>query len=139
MLKTYIKEKNYSVKDLERLTGIPYSTLNDLVNGKTDINNMRLGHVRKLSDVLQISIEKLVSLCCIPQVKLEKDNIHAEVIVKNKKYYLRIGNEEKYDERPLCKVNPDTTFFLRTFAEWEMEDYINEKEIDGWQPTDTIS
>ena len=45
-LKNFLKKEGISVKSLSNKTKIPYSTLNDLINGKTDIDNMRFGFVR---------------------------------------------------------------------------------------------
>ena len=43
-------------------TGIPYMTINDLMNGKTSIQNVTLKHAIKIADYLNISVEKLAKL-----------------------------------------------------------------------------
>ena len=59
MIKQYLKQKNLSIYKLAALSGIPYSTLNDIVNHKVDIANIRAGIVFKLANILNISIKLL--------------------------------------------------------------------------------
>jgi len=57
-----IKLNNYSVYSLAKKAGIPYSTLNDLVKGKTLIANLSLKYAIKLSDALNITPKMLLDL-----------------------------------------------------------------------------
>lgn len=59
MIKDLIKEKNISILDFSKLTGIPYSTLHELVSGKKDIRNCSMEMGYKISKVLDISMEQL--------------------------------------------------------------------------------
>ena len=43
-------------------TGIPYMTVNDLMNGKTSIQNVTLKHAIKIANYLNISVEELAKL-----------------------------------------------------------------------------
>ena len=45
---------------LSKLTGIPYTTINDLCNGKSLFKNICLEHALKISYVLNIDVNKLV-------------------------------------------------------------------------------
>ena len=49
MLKTLLEERGISIYKLSKESRIPYSTLNDLVNHKLPIENMRCGQVRALA------------------------------------------------------------------------------------------
>ena len=50
MLKDHLKEKQISIYSMSKACGIPYSTLNDLANGKVDIDNCKVGLLLKISD-----------------------------------------------------------------------------------------
>jgi len=53
--------KNISKYKLSKLTNIPYSTLNDIFNYKTDIKSCSVMTVYKISKVLGVSMETLIS------------------------------------------------------------------------------
>lgn len=57
--KELLKEKNITGYALAKNTGIPYTTINDLINGKTIVQNISLRHAILIADVLKISAEKL--------------------------------------------------------------------------------
>lgn len=59
MIKDLIEEKNISILDFSKLSGVPYSTLHDLVSGKKDIRNCSMEMGYKISKVLDISMEQL--------------------------------------------------------------------------------
>ena len=63
MLKQFLQQKNLSIYKLAALSAIPYSTLNDIVNHKVDIANIRAGIVFKLANILNISMDDLYELC----------------------------------------------------------------------------
>ena len=115
MLKQYLAEKNITPSLLAGMTGIPYSTLNDVCNGKTDINGMSFGNVKTIASALQISIEKLDELCC-----LSKPYKGGTIIVKNKSYYFLYQGEEVR----LFKVNRQNSNYV-AFA---VECYLDEKK-----------
>ena len=59
MLKDIMEKRGYSVYSLAKEAGIPYSTLSDLVSGKTDIKKISSELLYKLSKQLDISMERL--------------------------------------------------------------------------------
>ena len=61
--KDFIKEKNISLRTLFLETGIPYSTLSDLANERTDIEQMRFGYVMKIASFFSMSPEALYDIC----------------------------------------------------------------------------
>lgn len=65
MLIDLLNEKNMSVYQCSKISGIPYTTLLEVVNGKTDINKCSAETVYRLANVFNVSMEQL----------LEKDNI----------------------------------------------------------------
>ena len=62
MLKEYLKNKNISVYKLADLTGIPYTTLNELINGKKNISDCKIKTIETLAKTLNLSIESLLKL-----------------------------------------------------------------------------
>ena len=94
--KDFIKEKNISLRTLSFETGIPYSTLSDLANERTDIEQMRFGYVMKIASFFSMSPEALYDICK-PKIPQPDDG---ELFIKNKKYYQPkdIGYEKNLKE-----------------------------------------
>ena len=59
MLKDILSERDISVYSLSKESGIPYSTLSDLINGKTDIKDCSAKNLYSMSKCLHISMENL--------------------------------------------------------------------------------
>lgn len=59
-IKELLKEKKKSIYRLSKETGIPYSTLNDICNNKTQIIKCSVEIVFKISKSLDVTIEDLV-------------------------------------------------------------------------------
>ena len=60
--KECLEKKNVSGYALSKNTGIPYTTISDLINGKTMIQNVSLKHAIAISDYLRIDLRKLNEL-----------------------------------------------------------------------------
>lgn len=131
--KTFIREKKHSLRDIALRTGIPYSTLNDIANGKTQIDRVRLGHVRAICDCLNIAIDELITLCDAALPSLEVDG--GTIFIRNKCYYLHYEAGGQAHDRYLCKVTPLNTQYVRTMAEWDLEEIREQEELDAWQPS----
>ena len=63
MLKKYLKDNHISMYKLASISEVPYSTLNDLVNHKLPVENMKSGQLFALSKALGISMNELYDLC----------------------------------------------------------------------------
>ena len=61
MLEAILKQKNMSIYQCAKLSGIPYTTLSEVVRGKTRLEKCSAEVVYKLSKVLDISMEDLIS------------------------------------------------------------------------------
>lgn len=131
MLKEFLHQKNISIYKLAGLSGIPYSTLNDIVNHKVDIANIRAGIVFKLANILNISMDELYELC-INQIAihLEGYSTKGKVIIKNKKYVLEFQYQNKEFRDVLCPVKKEATMFIETIARWQMEKLISDCEME---------
>ena len=131
MLKQYLKKKNLSIYKLAALSEIPYSTLNDIVNHKVDIANIRSGIVFKLAKILDISMDELYELCSRKiSVRTDKYAIEGNVFIKNKSYVLvfRFDDKEFIDE--ICPVKRESSMFIESIARWQMEKMIQRYEME---------
>lgn len=59
MLQTILENKGMTTYSLSHKSGVPYSTLSDIVSGKTDIQSASASVLYKLSTTLHISMEDL--------------------------------------------------------------------------------
>ncbi len=59
MLKDILNEKGMNINQLSERSGVGYSYVYKLANGKTEIENCGLGTAKKIADVLQISLDDL--------------------------------------------------------------------------------
>ena len=60
MLEAILKEKNMSMYQCAKLSGIPYTTLSEMVRGKTRLEKCSAETVYMLSKTLGISMDDLV-------------------------------------------------------------------------------
>lgn len=60
--KELLKEKNITGYQLSKRSGVPYTTISDLINGKTYIGNMTIKNGIAIADVLNMDVEDLAVL-----------------------------------------------------------------------------
>lgn len=131
MLKELLKQRNMSIYKLAGISGIPYSTLNDIVNQKVDISNVRAGIIFKMAKTLNISMDELYELCTNRIViYLDKYAVEGTVVIKNKKYVLEFQYHNKDFSDELCPVKKEATMFIESIARWQMEKLISNCEIE---------
>ena len=131
MLKEFLQQKDLSIYKLAGISGIPYSTLNDIVNHKVDIANIRAGIIFKLANVLNISIDELYELCTNQiTIYLEDYATKGTVNIKNKKYVLEFQYQNKEFTDELCPVKKEATMFIESIARWQMEKLISDYEME---------
>ena len=71
-LREYLKEKNITIYSLSKNTGIPRTTLNDLIHEKYNLTECKYSTLKKLSNYLEIGIEDIVDndiFICIKEIK----------------------------------------------------------------------
>ncbi len=129
----YLIDNNISVKELSQKTRIPYSTLNDIVNGKTDINKVRYGYIKTLAKALGLSLEEFDSL--FAQKESVKVDYKFTINVKNKSYYLMCEDVEK--PVYLCKVNELNSFYINTIAKWKYDEIQRREVLSEWNQQTT--
>ena len=127
LLKDYIKLKKMSIRQIAIDTNTPYSTLNDLVNQKTDYKRTSFGVICVLADKLEISIDELRRMLSEDSESRGGHDENYSIVVRNKSYYIDIeGHGREY----LCKVNPVASFSIDDIAFWKYRDYIIQKEME---------
>lgn len=79
MLIDLLKEKNMTVYSCSKRSGIPYSTLLDIVNGKTNIEKCTIETALKLSNALGVDIEYLLQRNSLDEFESFKSNVKHEI------------------------------------------------------------
>jgi len=86
MLKDFIKNRKESVYKVSKESGIPYTTLNELVLGKKNINECTLGTIMKLMGYFKISVDDLINICNSEETSISNswnDKRNKKYIFKN--------------------------------------------------------
>lgn len=134
MFADYLKERGLTVYAVAKSSDIPYSTLNDLANGKVEIDNCKVSVLMRLSDSLGISCEELYLLCQGNSFRMcvEPYDTDVNVFVKNKKYYMDFTYDGIQVEQEVCKVNEISRFYIDEIVKWRVEDYFHDRLMEEW-------
>ncbi|MBO5155436.1 MAG: helix-turn-helix transcriptional regulator [Eubacterium sp.] len=131
MLKDFLAEKGISIYHAAKESGISYSTLNDIVNHKVDIANIKSGILHALASVLQISMDQLYDICSETiDVYDEEYGIGGYVSKKNKKYYLKFSYRNISYEYELCAIKQEATMFIKSIALWALEQHLSDIKME---------
>lgn len=138
MLKDYLTERNKSIYGVSKECGVPYSTLNDFVNGKVKASECRAGMIRDVARTLGISMDELYDISESADDKAEhlqiltSYGIPVSVSVRHKSYMAGFiyGGEPVMLE--LCKISGPATFYIMEIAKWRAEDYIRGRRMAEW-------
>jgi transcriptional regulator with XRE-family HTH domain len=130
MLRDHLRDKGISIYALARDSGISYSTLNDLVNGKVEIANCKVSLLHKLADALGITMDEVFSLCSEKDRLISNSyNLEVRLMVRNKSYFTKFIYGGAPIELELCKVNGDTAYYIEDIARWRTEAYIRNRRM----------
>ena len=133
MLKTYLKKRNISTYKLAMGIQEPYSSINDIVNGKKSLDNCKFSLVKKIAAYLGLSLDELsefgnTSYTIISQVVDERGVLY----VKSKKYCLEFSYLDKIYDVELCKVNENSTYFIKEIARYELEKRVSRMKMEAY-------
>ena len=141
-IKDYISEKEISIKKLAENSGMPYSTVNDIINGKNDIDRVSVKNALSLAKACGVSFDYFYKLCkedVIPQTK------YGKIIIRNKKYYLEKRIKNNTLRFYLCNVNPSNRQFIPYMAKWAVRKYYDsmaeerkKAEVRNWHPENIL-
>ncbi len=131
MLKEFLQQRDISIYKLAKISRVPYSTLNDMVNHKVDVEQIRSGVLFRLAQAVGISMDELYEMCAAPQIVFsEKHGVRGEVFVRNKTYFLLFEYHNKKYREELYPVKKEATMFIDTIAVWQMEERIADIEME---------
>ena len=141
-IKTYLKQNRLKISDISKQSGVPYTTVNEIANGKIDIDKVQIGTGLKIAAACGMDFLSFYRMC---RKSDPLPDISGGVILKkNKSYYLHCTLPGMESEVYLCKVNPVNTRFVQDMAEWTIQSMIAEKErkdqikeVEAWT-SDTI-
>ena len=66
-----LQSRNMSIYKLAKTSGVPYSTANDIVNGKTQLEKCSAETVYRIANTLNLSMEELLAPCLIKRSSFE--------------------------------------------------------------------
>ncbi len=103
-----LREEKISKYRLSRVSGVPYTTINDICTGKTRIEKCSAETIYKIAKVFSISMEELIK-DAVEEVS-ESPGEFIEHILKDRKYmetYLYIRDEEKKSREILIEFTEE--------------------------------
>lgn len=133
-LKDLIEKMNITTYSFASETGIPYSTLSDIVSGKTDVRNISASVLYKLSKGLGISMEELYMSSEENRVIYIYNNGRTVEIYAGSKRFSYMGPRNLMGFRNVVD-NRNNVLYVDTYFEDENnkiyveEDYIDLNEI----------
>lgn len=130
MLKDIIESKNTTVYSLSKELNIPYSTLNDIVTGKTLIANISAEVLYKLSCGLGMSMESLY-LGRLPETVIYLYNDGRTVYVKLREFCFQYtGPKNLVSFKRVNRFESGCVYVDTTFRKDNGQIYIEEDYID---------
>lgn len=133
MLKTYLKKRNISTYKLAADIQEPYSTINDIVNGKKSLEDCKFGLVKKIAAYLELSLDELSELGNTSYtITSELVDERGILYVKSKKYCLEFSYLDKIYDVELCKVNENSTYFIKEIARYELEKQVARMKMEAY-------
>ncbi len=131
MLIDYLRKQNISLYSVSKGSNVPYSTLRGLACGLIDVRRCQVGILKKIGDYLNLNLQQVYDIIADGQgcgeVKTP-EGVTGTVVIRNKKYYL----QSKYGDEYICKANEENAEFVRTMAEWTLEDHKADEELEAW-------
>ena len=130
---TLLKAQNISIYQLANATGVPYTNLNKLKNGKQDINNCSGKDLYKLAHFFNCAIEDLLNpIPCISHSRGLYRSIKYQWIPENSGITLQILENKKYTAIDHIKSQRyiSEAQIMQGLAEVTLDAYIEAKEIE---------
>lgn len=132
MLKTYLSKHNISIYHLSKMSGVPYSTLNDLANFKLPVDNLRSGQLRAIANALCMDMDTLYDICQLDVViKSSHYDIEATVGIAHKTYYLYFEKNGRAYKCDIIPVKSESTTYLETLAQWKLDEKLSQLEMEA--------
>ena len=123
-LKEYCKELGKTAKEIARNCHIPYSTINDLMNAKTDVERTSFGTVCKVADYLGLGLDEFRRM--FDETIRGESFLVSQIIVRNKRYFL-FHQGKRVD---LCKVSALNERNIGDIAAWTLRDLTTQEQLE---------
>ena len=138
-LREYCKTNRISITQISHDTGIPYSTVNDIINGRIELNRVSYGHVKRIAGALDLTLSQMEKLSCTIEDGTGKESTQEEtdmsrpwkIIIRNKSYYMQTGFDADAKAERLCKVTPLNTEFVQYMAERRWKEAERMKRLEA--------
>lgn len=122
MVERMLKEKNLSIYQCSKLSGIPYTTLLEIVRGKTSIAKCSSEVVYKLSKILNVNMETLIRDALEPRIDFEVFKSNICHLVKDNNEIAFIVTMLKNDQ---IRKYWDKKWYAEAFYILAMVDYLS--------------
>lgn len=136
-IKEYLKQNNLKASTISKSTGIPYTTVSEIINGKTDIDKVQIGTGLKIAKACKLDFQVFYNICKDSYYLPEIPN--GVLLLKNKAFYLECNLPGCKKEIYLCKVNSDNARFIKDMAEWTITSLLKQaeeekqiSEVESW-------
>ena len=124
-LKEYCRERGKTAKDIARSCRIPYSTINDLINAKTELDRTSFGTVCKVADFLGLGLDEFRAL--FDETVRSQSLSDPQIVVRNKRYFLFFKGQRV----DLCKVSALNEKNIEDIAAWTMRDLMTQEQLEA--------
>ena len=122
-LKEYCRDHHITAMSIAEDCAIPYSTVNDLLNAKTETGRTSFGVICRIADRLGLGLDEFRSMFTDDQ-RLDSP-ADPQIIVRNKRYQL-VADGERID---LCRVSSLNKKNIETIAAWTLHRLNNKTSI----------
>ena len=123
-LKEYCKDHKITARHISEDCGIPYSTVNDLMNGKTELRRTSFGVISDIADFLGLDLDEFRSMFEERHQNLGEAEL--DLIVRNKRYLL-LWEGKRVD---LCKASLLNKAYIADIAGWTLSDLKEQEELE---------
>ena len=124
----YIKIQKIKLKTLSECSDIPYTTVGDIVNGRTDIDNVSVKYLIRLAAALNISTDELYRLAKKSTVTPALENGYS-LSIKSVKYFITKGGKSYF----LCKNVPVCAKYIMDISQTFIKNHELEERVNTWQ------
>ena len=127
-IKTYMQENKIKTSQISAASSLPYTTVSDIINGRTDIDNASVKVLIKLSAAFNMPLDEFYRLAKeqSPTPDLEDGyTLH----IKNGKYYIEING----NKTPLCDNTPTNALFIKDIAQTFIKNIKRKERMSSWQ------
>lgn len=128
-IKDFINEYHISIYKLSKETGIPYSTISDLVAEITPIENTSSGTLFRLASYFNVSMESFFKHGSNPAINIynEKRNVH---ILFNNNHIQYLGPKNLISFKKVNCIVGNTIYIDTYFSNSDGNIYVEEDYID---------